>query len=96
MVVVTTVSVVTATMSIITAATAIITTVPVAMEPRIIPRPVIAIIRIGRCVSRIAIIGIAAVITGAVIPRSNPNTDADVNSGISLAGEAQHSQQRND
>jgi len=92
---VTTVSVI-SPVAIITAATAIIPAVPVAMIPRIIPRPVIAIIRIGRYVSRIAIIGIAAVITGPVISRSNPNTDTDVNSGIRLAGEAQHSQQRND
>lgn len=69
----------------------VVAAMPVTMTPRIIA---------GRVIDRgsaAVIIGAGAVITvrAAVIAAPDSNPDADMHSGIGLAGEAQHSQQRN-
>jgi hypothetical protein len=73
-----------------------VSAMPVAMVPRIIARPVIH----GRSivpVVGIPVIRIArSIISGAVISRANSHSDANMHSGIGLAGEADHSHQRND
>jgi len=89
---------VSATMTVVTAvaiiamtvvATAIIAATPVTVIPRIIARAIVAVVGGRISVTRIGVIRIASAV---IVSRAHPDSHTDMHSGISLAGDAQHSQ----
>jgi len=82
-------AVISAVSIIATTVSAVISATPVTVIPRIVAGPEID--RGSTVIIRAGIVGITAVIS-----RADPDSYPNMHSGIGLAGEAQHSQQRND
>ena len=71
----------------------VVTAVPVPMVPGIITRPVVTVVRIGSVVGRIGSGIDWTIIPRSVIAAANPDSHANMHSGVCLAGDAQYSQQ---